>query len=84
MKNKNYNNAKNYIHNELGISKEFIRNMIYECIYEQIDLIAKNTFKEFDTNQIVNNSIDNCLKNTFSEKYFVDKINERICEKFNI
>lgn len=80
----NFNETKNYIHNELGISKEFIRNIILDEINKQINLIVKNTFNDFDVYYLINESIDNCIKSSLSEKYFVDKIKERVCKKFNI
>ena len=48
---------KNYMHNELGITKEDIRQWIEDAVKEQAERLVKNEFKNFDVCNVVKNII---------------------------
>jgi len=57
---------KNYMHNELGITKEDIRQWIEEAVQEQAEALVNNEFKRFDVNKVVERVIND-------DKYFGSK-----------
>ena len=57
---------KNYMHNELGITKEDIRQWIEDAVQEQAKVLVSNEFKKFDAAQIVARVISD-------DKYFGSK-----------
>lgn len=44
---------KNYMHNELGITKEDIRQWVEESVEEQAKKLVDNEFKKFDVHKVV-------------------------------
>ena len=44
---------KNYMHNELGITKEDIREWIDDAVREQAEKMVQNEFNNFDIQKIV-------------------------------
>lgn len=64
---------KNYMHNELGITKEDIREWIDNSIEEQVRLVLDNTFKNIDLRDIICREVRKTL-----ERY---EIKEKIAEK---
>lgn len=48
---------KNFMHNDLGISKEDIREWIDEAIKEQARLIVEQTFKKTDIQEVIERAI---------------------------
>lgn len=54
---------KNYMHNELGITKEDIRQWVEDAVQEQAEKLVKNEFKNFDVNRVIQRIITD-------EKYF--------------
>ena len=57
---------KNYMHNELGITKEDIRQWIEESVQKQAETLVNNEFKNFDVNRVVERVIND-------DKYFGSK-----------
>ena len=57
---------KNYMHNELGITKEDIRQWIEEAVQKQAETLVNNEFKRFDVNKVVERVIND-------DKYFGSK-----------
>ncbi len=57
---------KNYMHNELGITKEDIRQWVEDAVKEQADRMVKNEFNSFDVKDIVKKII-------FDDSYFSSK-----------
>jgi len=57
---------KNYMHNELGISKEDIRQWIEDAVQEQAKKLVDNEFKNFDVHKVVERVITD-------DKYFGSK-----------
>lgn len=54
MKNELYRELKQYIHNELGITKDDIKELIKQCVKEEINGVLKDTsnYNKFLGNQI--------------------------------
>jgi len=44
---------KNYMHNELGITKEDIREWIQEAVQQQAEKMVSNEFSNFDVQKVV-------------------------------
>jgi hypothetical protein len=44
---------KNYMHNELGITKEDIREWVQEAVQEQAEKLVKKEFNNFDVHKVV-------------------------------
>ena len=57
---------KNYMHNELGITKEDIRQWIEDAVEKQAEKLVKNEFKDFDVHKVVQRVISD-------EQYFGSK-----------
>jgi hypothetical protein len=57
---------KNYMHNELGISKEDIRQWIEDAVQKQAEKLVNNEFKSFDVHRVVERVISD-------DKYFGSK-----------
>jgi len=57
---------KNYMHNEMGITKEDIRQWIEEAVQKQAETLVNNEFKNFDVNRVVERVIND-------DKYFGSK-----------
>lgn len=56
-KNDKWTMFKNYIHNELGITKDDIRAWLKEAVQSQAELMLKKTFDDFDMDRFVRNHI---------------------------
>jgi serine protease inhibitor len=48
---------KNYMHNELGITKADIRNWIQEAIQKEIKVLVNNSYNDFNLNTLIKNEI---------------------------
>lgn len=48
---------KNYLHNELGITKDDIRAWLKEAVQSQAELMLQKTFDDFDMDKFVRNHI---------------------------
>lgn len=84
MENNKWLMFKNYMHNELGITKEDIRQWIDDSVREQAERMVKNEFNSFDTKNIVKRLI-------FDDKYFgsdsmkreiTNELSKQLLEKF--
>lgn len=56
-KNDKWTMFKNYLHNELGITKDDIRAWLKEAVQSQAELMIKKTFDDFDIDTFVRNHI---------------------------
>lgn len=56
-KNDKWTMFKNYIHNELGITKDDIRAWLKEAVKSQAELMLQKTFDDFDMDRFVRNHI---------------------------
>ena len=75
---------KNYMHNELGITKEDIRQWIEESVEKQAEVLIKNEVKHFDVHKVVQRIIsderyfgENHLKREITQE-FIKQLMERI------
>ena len=75
---------KNYMHNELGITKEDIRQWIEESVEKQAEVLIKNEVKNFDVHKVVQRIIsderyfgENHLKREITQE-FIKQLMERI------
>jgi hypothetical protein len=56
-KNDKWMMFKNYMHNELGITKDDIRAWLKEAVKSQAELMLQKTFDDFDMDRFVRNHI---------------------------
>lgn len=56
-KNDKWMMFKNYMHNELGITKDDIRAWLKEAVKSQAELMPQKTFDDFDMDRFVRNHI---------------------------
>jgi len=54
---------KNYMHNDLGITKEDIREWVIDAVKQQAEKMLKNEFESFDVKDVVRTII-------MDKKYF--------------
>lgn len=66
MENNKWKMFKNYMHNELGITKEDIRQWVQDAVEEQAERLVKNEFNNFDIHRVVQRIISD-------ERYFGSK-----------
>lgn len=79
MKNEKWIMFKNYMHNELDISKDDIRQWINEAVYEIARLEAYRLSEGFDMKTLVTDAIE--TDPLFFEKQLKDEIQERVAKK---
>lgn len=53
---------KNYLHNELGITKDDIRAWLKEAVQSQAELMLQKTFDDFDMDKFVRNHISTQMR----------------------
>jgi hypothetical protein len=70
---------KNYMHNELGITKEDIRQWIEDAVKEQAERLVKNEFKNFDVHRIVERIIYD--DNMFGSKRLKQEISQELAKQ---
>ena len=58
-KNDKWSMFKNYMHNELGITKEDIREWIEEAVKIEVKKVVNDTFKSFDIEKQIEKTILN-------------------------
>lgn len=86
MGNEKWEMFKNYMHNELGITKDDIRAWIKEAAKEQAERLVNQEFRKFDINEYIRNTLNNDFfkyKSSLREeisKAIVDKIELTIKE----
>lgn len=66
---------RNYMHNELGITKEDIRNWIDEAVQEQVKAIIDDRFKAWNLRTMTEEQIKTILKEDYGlERLLREKI----------
>lgn len=66
---------RNYMHNELGITKEDIRNWIDEAVQEQVKAIIDDRFKAWNLRTMTEEQIKTILKEDYGlERSLREKI----------
>jgi hypothetical protein len=76
MSKKEYKKIKNYLHNDLGISKEFIREIIITYINNNIEYFIKSYFEL--------NNIENLVKNIIKKEMEVCLGKDSSFDPYNI
>ena len=66
MKNDKWEMFKNYMHNELGVTKDDIRAWIKEAATEQAEKMVQQEFGKFDIKQTITKFIKDDLESRFS------------------
>lgn len=72
MKNDKWFMFQNYMHNELGITKEDIRVWLEEAIKKEAEKLVANTFKDFSLTRLIKNEI---FKNEYA---FTDSVKNEV------
>lgn len=76
---------KNYMHNELGITKEDIREWINEAVEIEAKKIVNNTFKRVNPEVLIRKTIiDNDLFGKNFNKTVIDATAKIIADKISI
>lgn len=69
---------RNYMHNELGITKEDIREWIEDSVKQEVRAVIENRFKHWDLREITENEIRNLLVKDYDLK---NRVYEQIMNK---
>ena len=81
MSNDKWLMFKNYMHNELGISKEDVRQWLKEAVEEEAERLVAQEYGKFDIGKAIERSIyENRLFWT-SEKTLAKEIRQELCSK---
>lgn len=77
---------KNYLHNELNITKEDIREWLEDACRQEAKKIIDNSFKQFDLRRIAKELIREELQNIYKDYKFKEKIVDKVlsCIKIDI
>lgn len=85
-KNDKWSMFKNYMHNELGITKDDIREWIDEAVKEEARLLVEQAFKKFDMDSRIEKAI--CDYRGWNAKQIKQEIAkaaaEKIVEKYDV
>jgi hypothetical protein len=89
MANDKWTLFKNYLHNELGVTKDDIRVWLEEAIQEEARKMIHNTFKEYSIKQIVTDIVKEVVmdRNIFTSGFkreVTQEVSKRIAEKLII
>lgn len=86
-KNDKWSMFKQYMHNELGITKEDIREWLTEAVHEEAKLLVHQAFGNFN----VDKEIEKCIVEYygfFSQKRLKDEVvkiaAEKVAERFDV
>lgn len=69
---------RNYMHNELHITKEDIREWIEDSVKQEVRAVIENRFNHWDLREITENEIRNLLVKDYDLK---DRVYEQIMNK---
>lgn len=70
---------KNYMHNELGITKEDIRQWIEDAVKSEAERLVKNEFNNFDVRKVVQRIITD--DNYFGSKHLKQEISQELAKQ---
>ncbi len=79
MNNDKWKMFKNFMHNELEIGKEEIREWIKEAVHEEARKLVGQTFAKFSIDQIIDRYIID--KHFFGDDRIKDEIQKRIVDQ---
>ena len=74
---------KNYMHNELGITKEDIRQWIQDAVKEQAEKLVMNEFNNFDVEKIVKKMVykDDIFGSNILNRQVCDEVSKQIINR---
>ena len=77
---------KNYMHNELGVTKEDIHQWIRDAVEEQAERLVKNEFGKFDVKKVVADVIsdDNFFGNRRLKREISEELSKQIMERLRL
>jgi len=77
---------KNYMHNELGITKEDIREWIDDAVQQQAEKMVRNEFNNFDIQKIVKRMVteDKFYGSESLKKEVRNEVANQLLEKLEI
>jgi hypothetical protein len=70
---------KNYMHNELGITKEDIRQWIEVAVENEAERLVKHEFNNFDVHKVVQRIITD--DNLFGSKHLKQEISQELARQ---
>ena len=82
-KNDKWSMFKNYMHNELGITKEDIREWIQEAVEIEARKIVDESFSKFSINDRISREIDNHI-GQFSDYSLRQQISNELVKRLKI
>ena len=84
-KNDKWSMFKNYMHNELGITKDDIREWIDDAVREEARLLVEQAFKKFDMDSRIEKDIcDSRGWNDKQKQEIAKAAAEKIVEKYDV
>lgn len=77
---------KNYMHNELGITKEEIRQWVQDAVHEQAERLVKNEFGKFDVKKVVADVIsdDQFFGSKRLKREISEELSKQIMERLHL
>lgn len=82
-KNDKWSMFKNYMHNELGITKEDIREWIQEAVEMEVRKTVNESFSKFSINDRISREIDNHI-GKFSDYNLRQQISNELVKRLKI
>lgn len=80
-----YEAFRQYMFNELGISKEDIRNWIKEAVEQQVEKMLYKTFGDFEPNEAAARMIADYIgKNHWKNSELKDRVASQIVRKLEV
>lgn len=70
---------KNYMHNELGITKEDIRQWVEDAVEKQAEKLVKNEFNNFDVHRVVQRIITD--ERYYGSKHLKQEISQELAKQ---
>lgn len=82
-KNDKWSMFKNYMHNELGITKEDIREWIQEAVEMEARKIVDESFSKYSINDRISREIDKHI-GQFSDYSLIQQISNELVKRLKI
>lgn len=84
MEKTTYKELKNYIHNELGLSKEDIREMIEETVQKELTHYLQQTFKASNLEYYLKNAINERVNSILDSHDFSSRLASLVFDNLKI
>lgn len=84
--NEKWSMFKNYMHNELGITKEDIREWVEDAVKQQAEKMVNQEFSSFSTHDIVRRMImdDRYFGSPSLKKEVLEEVGKQLLEKMEL